>query len=300
MTEKMDKIDTPAARALAREAAPAQVPEDVERVADGECRYCANTGWFYSDPELGACGACEVGALRNEVSDLKAQIARLKAPVTGDRVELLERLRLTTERMACTASVDMTLWNEHSNAALQAAAMLEADARLLAAKDAEIAGLRAVMHQAKVLIGAQNDTAHPAVKEANINQAWHLLDKPATPAPDMAALRAKVEAGDMGAVFNALHKALPQRALSYALHMCHHGGTVHFVATDADHNLIDVYGYGGDLEEAWADACKATLPCDHEMVEGHGGPIMCQHCLKTDAEIAREEAALIDEAGGGR
>lgn len=33
----------------------------------GECRYCANTGWFYGDPDLTFCG-CAFGKLREELS----------------------------------------------------------------------------------------------------------------------------------------------------------------------------------------------------------------------------------------
>ena len=36
--------------------------------------------------------------------------------------------------------------------------------------------LREAMRVAKTLIGAINDTAPPAVKAANINQAWHILN----------------------------------------------------------------------------------------------------------------------------
>ena len=39
--------------------------------------------------------------------------------------DIVERLRSTTEQMACTASVDMTLWDKHSNACLEAAATIE-------------------------------------------------------------------------------------------------------------------------------------------------------------------------------
>lgn len=85
----------------------------------------------------------------------------------------------------------------------------------------------------------------------------------------------------------AIHDALPERALSYDLHMSGHGASVHFVATDRNHDLIDVYGYGCDIEEAWTDACSNIEQCDHEMVETHGGPVLCQKCLKTDAEADR-------------
>lgn len=39
--------------------------------------------------------------------------------------DIVERLRDTTEQMACTASVDMSLWDKHSNACLEAAAEIE-------------------------------------------------------------------------------------------------------------------------------------------------------------------------------
>lgn len=39
--------------------------------------------------------------------------------------DIATRLRATTEIMACTASVDMTIWNKHSNACLEAAAEIE-------------------------------------------------------------------------------------------------------------------------------------------------------------------------------
>ena len=41
--------------------------------------------------------------------------------------ELADILRETTEAMACSASVDMDLWNRHSNACLKAIAALEAE-----------------------------------------------------------------------------------------------------------------------------------------------------------------------------
>ncbi len=39
--------------------------------------------------------------------------------------DIVERLRDTTEQMACTASVDMALWGRHSNACLEAADEIE-------------------------------------------------------------------------------------------------------------------------------------------------------------------------------
>lgn len=84
----------------------------------------------------------------------------------------------------------------------------------------------------------------------------------------------------------AIFDALPESVLGYTLSQSGHGASVHFVATDGALNLIDVYGYGCDIEDAWKEACgqiKET-PCDHEMVESHGGPILCQKCLKTDTE----------------
>jgi hypothetical protein len=43
-------------------------------------------------------------------------------------LELADRLRATTEQMANWASVDMGLWNLHSNACLEAAEALRARA----------------------------------------------------------------------------------------------------------------------------------------------------------------------------
>jgi hypothetical protein len=40
----------------------------------------------------------------------------------------------------------------------------------------EVDRLRKAMETARTLIGALNDSAPPAVKESNINQAWHVLD----------------------------------------------------------------------------------------------------------------------------
>ena len=39
--------------------------------------------------------------------------------------DIVERLRLTTEQMANNCSVNMTLWCEHSGAALEAASEIE-------------------------------------------------------------------------------------------------------------------------------------------------------------------------------
>jgi len=39
-----------------------------------------------------------------------------------------------------------------------------------------IEALVKAMETAKQLVGAVNDTAPPAVKESNINAAWHILD----------------------------------------------------------------------------------------------------------------------------
>jgi hypothetical protein len=36
--------------------------------------------------------------------------------------------------------------------------------------------MKKAMETSRTLIGAINDTAPPAVKESNINQAWHVLD----------------------------------------------------------------------------------------------------------------------------
>lgn len=36
-----------------------------------ECRYCANTGWFYGDSDLGLCG-CWHGGRRSMLNDLLA------------------------------------------------------------------------------------------------------------------------------------------------------------------------------------------------------------------------------------
>ena len=49
-----------------------------------------------------------------------------------------ERLRRTTERMANEASVDMALWNEHSNAALEAIATIVTLRQQLAAAQDDI------------------------------------------------------------------------------------------------------------------------------------------------------------------
>lgn len=38
----------------------------------GECRYCANTGWFYGDSELGYCG-CAFGKMREELTSTTGQ-----------------------------------------------------------------------------------------------------------------------------------------------------------------------------------------------------------------------------------
>lgn len=39
--------------------------------------------------------------------------------------DIAKLLRATTEQMACTASVDMTLWDKHSNACLEASDKIE-------------------------------------------------------------------------------------------------------------------------------------------------------------------------------
>lgn len=38
----------------------------------GECRYCANTGWFYGDPDLKSICSCAFGKLREELTQSTA------------------------------------------------------------------------------------------------------------------------------------------------------------------------------------------------------------------------------------
>lgn len=60
--------------------------------------------------------------------------------------DIVERLRLTTEQMANNCSVNMTLWCEHSGAALEAAAEIE---RLrLSLSEARATGRREGMEEA--------------------------------------------------------------------------------------------------------------------------------------------------------
>lgn len=52
--------------------------------------------------------------------------------------DITTRLRETTEQMACTASVDMALWDKHSNACLEAADEIDR----LCAQNARLTGQR--------------------------------------------------------------------------------------------------------------------------------------------------------------
>jgi hypothetical protein len=60
--------------------------------------------------------------------------------------ELAMHLRRTTEKMACSAKVDMSLWNEHSNACLDSANAVE---RLEAERDE----LRELLREAREYTG---------------------------------------------------------------------------------------------------------------------------------------------------
>lgn len=66
-------------------------------------------------------------------------------PMSEEREKLAAKLRVTTEQMAHRCSVDQVLWNMHSNACLEAAALL------LSTSSAERGMREALEKAAKVL-----------------------------------------------------------------------------------------------------------------------------------------------------
>jgi hypothetical protein len=60
-----DDIDDPRKTGLGPLMEPA--PE-CSKGETGECRYCANSGWFYGDPDLATYCGCDFGKLREELS----------------------------------------------------------------------------------------------------------------------------------------------------------------------------------------------------------------------------------------
>jgi dihydrofolate reductase (trimethoprim resistance protein) len=61
-----------------------------------ECRYCANTGWFYGTPDLGLCG-CSHGKLREELAGRNNTPERVQELLVANNA-LLSRARLAEGR----------------------------------------------------------------------------------------------------------------------------------------------------------------------------------------------------------
>lgn len=77
--------------------------------------------------------------------------------------DIAKLLRATTEQMACTASVDMTLWDKHSNACLEASDKIE-ELR----KDASAAWAMCAS------ISAENEKLRAALEKGR--QDWERID----------------------------------------------------------------------------------------------------------------------------
>ena len=59
-------------------------PRAVEGVVTGECRYCANTGWFYGDPDLETFCGCAFGAVREDALSCLSTPSPEQAKEKGD------------------------------------------------------------------------------------------------------------------------------------------------------------------------------------------------------------------------
>jgi hypothetical protein len=65
---------------------PFAAPASVEVTGEvGECRYCANTGWFYGDPDLQSYCGCAFGRLREELTAVPTSPTAVQ--ITDEMVE---------------------------------------------------------------------------------------------------------------------------------------------------------------------------------------------------------------------